>query len=71
MLLHESRPVAGVSPRIRYIEMIGDRDQCVGSGTISVTIFGLDASRVDAFDRQLEELELVIVALAGDANYRV
>lgn len=71
MLLHESRPVAGVSPRIRYIKMIGNRDQCVGSGTIAAAILGFDASRVDTLDWQLEELELVIVALARDADYRV
>lgn len=71
MLLHESRPVAGVSPGIRYVKVIGNRDQGVGVCTIAVAILRLDASRVDALDRQLEELELVIVALAGDADYRV
>lgn len=51
--------------------MIGNRDQCIGSGAIAAAILGFDASRVDTLDWQLEELELVIVALARDADYRV
>lgn len=71
MLLHESRPVAGISPRIRYIEVLGDRDQSVGRGAIPAAIFRLDTGCVDALDRQLDELELVVVALAGEADYRM
>lgn len=71
VLLHESGPITGVSPGIRYIEMCGNRDQSIGSSTVAVTVLGLDASRVHALDRQLEELELVIVTLASDADYRM
>lgn len=71
MLLHKSRPATGISPRIRYIEMIGNRDQSIGGGTVTAAICRLDTSRIDTLDRQLEELELVIVALAGNAYYRM
>lgn len=71
MLLHESGSVAGISPGIRYIKVCGNRDQSVGSSTVFAAVFRLDASRVYTLDRQLEELELVIVTLAGDADYRV
>lgn len=71
MLLHESGTVAGISPRIRYVEVSGHRDESVRGGAIAAAIRRLDAGRVDALDRQLEELELVIVTLAGDADYRV
>lgn len=71
MLLHEGRPVARISPRIRYVEVLGYREQSVGGGAIAVAVLRLHAGRVDALDRQLEKLELVIVALVSDANYRV
>lgn len=71
MLLYESRPVAGVPPWIRYIKVSWNRDEGIGSGTIAIAILWLDASCVDTLDRQLEELEFVIVALAGDTDYCV
>lgn len=71
MLLHESGPVAGVSPRIWHVVVIGYRDEGIGGGSIAAAILGFHTSRVDALDRQFEELELVIVALAGDTDYRV
>lgn len=71
MLLHECGPVAGVPPGVRDVEVGRDRDQGIGGGTITTAIRRLDPSRVHALDRQLEELEFVIVALAGDADYRV
>lgn len=71
VLLHEGGPIAGVPPGIRYIEVRGNRDQSIGSRTVAAAVLRLDASRVHALDRQLEELELVIVTLAGDADYRV
>jgi len=71
VLLHESWTVAGVSPGIRYIEVRGNRDQSICSSPVATAVLRLDASRVYALNRQLEELELVIVTLAGDADYRV
>lgn len=71
MLLHESGPVTEISPGIRHIEVCGNREQSIGSSTVATAVLRLDASRVYALDRQLEELELVIVTLAGNANYRV
>jgi len=71
MLLHEGGSVAGISPRVRHVEVSWNREQSIGSGAIAATIGRLDASRIDALDRQLEELEFVIVALAGDADYRM
>lgn len=71
MLLHESGSVARVSPGIRYIKVCGNRDQSVGSSTVFAAVLRLDASRIYTLNRQLEELELVIVTLAGDADYRV
>lgn len=71
VLLYESRPVAGVSPGIRYIEVLGNRDQSIRSGTVAVAVLRLVTGRVYALDRQLDELELVIVTLAGDVDYRV
>lgn len=71
MLLHKSGPAAGVSPGIRYVEVSWNRDQSIGGGAVTAAIRRLDTSRVDTLDRQLEELELVIVALAANAYYRV
>jgi len=71
MLLHEGEPVAGVPPGVWYVEVSWNRDQGIGSGAIPAAVGRLDASRVDTLDRQLEELEFVIVALAGDADYRM
>lgn len=71
VLLHESGPVTRISPGIRHIKVCGNCDQSIGSSTVAAAVLGLDASRVYALDRQLEELELVIVTLAGDADYRV
>jgi len=73
VLLHESGPVAnsGISPRIRYVEVRGNGYQSIRSSTVTAAVLRLDTSRVNTLDRQLEKLELVIVTLAGDADYRV
>lgn len=49
--------------------MSGNRDESIGGGAIAAAIRRLDTSRIDTLDRQLEELELVIVALVGDTYY--
>jgi len=49
----------------------GNGYQSIRSSTVTAAVLRLDTSRVNTLDRQLEKLELVIVTLAGDADYRV
>lgn len=71
MLLHERRYARGIAPRIGYIVMRRNSRECVVSCAIGVAIFWLCSRCVDALDRQFNEIETIVEALARYAQNRM
>lgn len=68
MLLDEGGPAARVPPGIGNVEVGGHGDEGVVGRPRGAAVLGLAASRVDALDAELGQLELVAEALAADAD---
>ena len=71
VLLHECRSAAGIPPRIRNVKMGRHGDESVVGRPRGAAVCGLESGCVNAFNAKLDELELVVEALATDANDRM